>query len=98
MDWNNIISFHGDVIKTTYQTLKEVFGNPTGCDLDGKVQYEWELTTDNGTQFYIYDWREPIDVRTAEVEWHIGRTSISGDEIKEFLASKGFTTDNIYFK
>ena len=92
VDFDKMISFHGDVIATDYQSLVDAFGNPTDCDIDGKVQCEWEITTPNGTTFNIYDWKEYfLDVRCAPiVEWHIGRTPKSKAEINAFLAEKGF--------
>lgn len=93
-------SFHGDVINTDYQHIVDVFGQPTDCELD-KSQCEWFVTTDKGTEFYIYDWKEFTNVKIAEnVEWHIGRTAKAGvrEDIAQFLKDKGFDLTNIYMK
>lgn len=99
VDFDKMISFHGDIITTNYQSLVDAFGNPTVCDIDGKVQCEWEITTPNGTTFNIYDWKEYCcDVRHARlIDWHIGRTPKTKTEIDAFLAEKSFVVKNIYF-
>jgi hypothetical protein len=57
-------------ITCSYNTLCEVFGDPTGGD-GYKTRAEWEGKTSDGTVFTIYDWKEsqPIDDVT---QWHIG--------------------------
>ena len=57
-------------ITCSYNTLCEVFGDPTSGD-GYKTRAEWEGKTSDGTVFTIYDWKEsqPIDDVT---QWHIG--------------------------
>ena len=68
-------SFHGVVIRATVDQLISAFGDPsmeynTGED---KVNFEWEMETDEGEVFTIYDWKEGRPLRLDEyVIWHIG--------------------------
>ena len=68
-------SFHGVVIRATVDQLISAFGDPsmeynTGED---KVNFEWEMETDEGEVFTIYDWKEGRPLRLDEyVVWHIG--------------------------
>jgi hypothetical protein len=71
-------SFHGVVIRATVNQLISVFGEPdmeynTGED---KVNFEWNMETEEGEVFTIYDWKEyrPIG-RDEFVTWHIGAGS-----------------------
>lgn len=68
-------SFHNTTIGTTIHTLKQILGHPiySGNDGEDKVNYEWEMETDNGDVFTVYDWKEyrPLDEHEI-VEWHIG--------------------------
>lgn len=97
MNLENVIAFHGDVINCYYSDIVANFGEPTECDIDGKINFEWEITTPNGTTFTIYDWKKRnADVKNELIQWNIGRGA-NGIEVREFLESKGFKTDNIYF-
>ena len=82
-------SFHGVVIRATVDQLTKAFGEPydnnTGED---KVNFEWEMETDEGEVFTIYDWKEyrPLQ-RDQYVTWHIGAKSksVSNDVEREIL-------------
>jgi hypothetical protein len=70
-------SFHGVVIRATVDQLISAFGDPsmeynTGED---KVNFEWEMETDEGEVFTIYDWKEGRPLQ--RVTWHIGAMSKS---------------------
>lgn len=57
-------------IKTTYNELVNVFGNPTTLQGD-KVTVEWTIQFTDGTVATIYDWKlsqTPMNV----YDWHIG--------------------------
>lgn len=57
-------------IKTTYDELVNVFGNPTTLQGD-KVTVEWTILFSDGTVATIYDWKlsqTPMSV----YDWHIG--------------------------
>jgi hypothetical protein len=76
-------SFHGTVITATVEELKHVLGEPDydGNDGQDKVNFEWEMETDNGDVFTVYDWKEYRRIREYEViEWHIGGHSKSVTE------------------
>ena len=68
-------SFHGVVIRATVNQLISAFGDPsmeynTGED---KVNFEWEMETNEGEVFTIYDWKEGRPLGKDEfVTWHIG--------------------------
>jgi hypothetical protein len=82
-------SFHGVTIRTSVEQLTKAFGEPyennTGED---KVNFEWEMETDEGEVFCIYDWKEyrPLE-RDQFVTWHIGAKSksVSNDAEREIL-------------
>jgi hypothetical protein len=83
-------SFHGVTIRATVNQLISAFGEPdmeynTGED---KTNFEWEMETDEGEVFCIYDWKEyrPIG-RDEFVTWHIGANSksVSNDAQREIL-------------
>ena len=80
----NMSSYKG-VIKTTFEKLVEVFGNPdyTDADPDEKVNAEWciEAETDEGdfVKFSIYNWKTG-SVPTEAYDWHIGGYSYDAVE------------------
>ena len=78
-------------ITCSYNTLCEVFGDPTGGD-GYKTRAEWEGKTSDGTVFTIYDWKEsqPIDDVT---QWHIGGRDdnafrVVGEIVNEVLGER----------
>ena len=78
-------SFHGVVIRATVNQLTKAFGEPydnnTGED---KVNFEWEMETDEGEVFTIYDWKEGRPIGRDEfVTWHIGAKSKSDSNVAE---------------
>ena len=82
-------SFHGVVIRATVNQLTKAFGEPydnnTGED---KVNFEWEMETNEGEVFCIYDWKEGRPIGKDEfVTWHIGAKSksVSNDAEREIL-------------
>lgn len=73
-------SFHGVTIRASVEQLTKAFGDPTIVDNTGddKVNYEWDMETDEGEVFTIYDWKYYRPLRSDEsVEWHIGSKSES---------------------
>ena len=68
-------SFHNDVFYATVEQLRKVLGEPVCEQNDGedKVNFEWEMETDDGRIFTVYDWKEyrTLD-EDEEIEWHIG--------------------------
>ena len=71
-------SFHDTTIGTTVHTLKTLLGEPhySGNDGEDKVNYEWEMETDNGDMFTVYDYKtyRPLDEHEI-IEFHIGGMS-----------------------
>ena len=68
-------SFHGITIRATVEQLTKAFGDPTMDSNwgDDKVNFEWEMETEDGEVFTIYDWKEGRPLRLDEyVVWHIG--------------------------
>jgi hypothetical protein len=71
-------SFHDTTIGTTIHTLTKILGKPeySGNDGEDKVNYEWEMETDSGDVFTVYDWKEGRILHEHEIiEWHIGGMS-----------------------
>ena len=92
-------SFHGDVVHASVNELKKILGEPVFSDNSGqdKVNFEWEMETEDGQPFTVYDWKEyrALDA-DEEIEWHIGGhdkiTTTTAlleilDELEKLLAS-----------
>ena len=83
-------SFQGVVIRATVNQLISAFGDPsmeynTGED---KVNFEWDMETDEGEVFAIYDWKYYRPLSSDEiVTWNIGAMSksVSNDAERELL-------------
>ena len=71
-------SFHNVTFRASVEQLTKSFGDPsmeynTGED---KVNFEWEMETEDGVVFTIYDWKEYRPLGKYEmIEWHIGAKS-----------------------
>ena len=73
-------SFHGVTIRASVDQLTKAFGDPTIVYNTGedKVNYEWDMETDEGKVFCIYGWKYYRPLRSDEsVEWNIGAMSKS---------------------
>lgn len=70
VDANN--TFLQGYITCSYDTLREIFGEPTSGD-GYKTQSEWVGQSGN-TVFTIYDWKESQSVYDV-TNWHIGGTN-----------------------
>lgn len=71
----NGTSFTGTEISATYNDLVKVIGLPTYSDNTGKdkVNFDWELETDSGEPFTVYDWKQYRKIDLEEIiSWHIG--------------------------
>lgn len=79
-------SFHNTTIKCSVSTLKKVLGEPnySGNDGQDKINFEWEMETNDGDVFTVYDWKEYRSINEDEViEWHIGgHTKAATEEAK----------------
>ncbi len=81
----NGTSYHDTTISATVNQLTAAFGEPydnnTGED---KVNFVWDMETDEGEVFTIYDWKEGRPLRSDEfVTWHIGAKSESDSRIAQ---------------
>ena len=68
-------SFHGTTIRATVNQLISAFGEPSDDSNTGedKVNFEWDMETEDGEVFTIYDWKEYRMIDVDEyVVWHIG--------------------------
>ena len=78
-------SFHGVTIRATVEQLTNAFGEPddknTGED---RVNFVWDMETEDGEVFTIYDWKEYRVLKSDEiVTWHIGAKSKSDSNVAE---------------
>jgi len=89
-------SFHDSTIVATVNQLKAIMGEPTFAENYGdyKVNFEWDMETETGDVFTVYDWKEyrklPLNQKVC---WHIGGkdrriTEIAKHEITLALCKK----------
>ena len=74
-------SFYNETILATASELINVLGEPEygRGDVDEKVQYDWEMETDDGQYFTVYDWKEYREFSEDEnIRWHIGGIDLEG--------------------
>jgi extradiol dioxygenase family protein len=79
----NFSSFHGTVIKTSVNHLKQVVGEPEWSDNTGedKTNFKWVCETHFGDVVTIYDWKEYRSISEDEIiEFHLGGFSKSSTE------------------
>ena len=71
-------SFHNITFRASVEQLTKAFEDPTMDSNWGedKVNFEWEMETEDGEVFTIYDWKVGRPLKSDEiVEWHIGAKS-----------------------
>ena len=90
-------SFQNVVVTTSVANLTKVFGAPNDNNTgEDKVNFEWDMQTDNGDVFTIYDFKvgRPLDLNEP-VEWHIGARSrsIASDASYEIVRELGNYVD-----
>jgi len=86
----NGTSFHGHHFFATKDDLEKVCGKVmyTDGDIKEKTQNEWEMATEDGVHFTIYDWKEYREYNRDEmIEWHIGTENRFGS-LKAYEALK----------
>jgi hypothetical protein len=90
---SNGTSFHSVTIESTVDKLTKVLGEPDYVDNSGedKVNYSWDLETNEGDVVTLYTWKEyrPIEV-DEEIKFHIGgmrrnHTILGKQELTELL-------------
>ena len=68
-------SFYGTTIRATVNQLISAFGEPSDDSNTGedKVNFEWEMETEDGEVFCIYDWKYYRPLKSDEyIVWNIG--------------------------
>ena len=68
-------SFHNITITASVNDLINVLGEPTfqGNTGEDKVNFIWDMETDDGDVFTLYSWKEYRKISDIEIiEWHIG--------------------------
>jgi len=83
-------SFHDTTIKSSVSTLTKILGEPhySGNDGNDKTNFEWQMETDNGDVFTVYDWKEYRPLNESEIiEWHIGgiNKNITETAVREIM-------------
>ena len=76
----NGTSFQDVTFKASVQQLTNAFGDPAyECNTgEDKVNFEWDMETEEGDVFTIYDWKEYRKLDLDElIERHIGAHSKS---------------------
>ena len=71
----NGTSFHNDTFNASISDLRQILGEPADDNNSGedKVNFEWEMETEAGDVFTVYDWKEYRKLDAHEIiEWHIG--------------------------
>jgi len=90
-------SFQDVTIKASVQDLTRVLGEPDNNNTgEDKVNFVWDLETEEGDVFTIYDWKEYRKLDLDEIiEWHIGARSrsIAGEAQYEVMRELGNYVD-----
>lgn len=69
------MAFYNDTFYTDAFTIKSIFGESEANFDHDKQNYQWNLKTDKGIEFEIYDWKEGKITSFDKVFWHIGANS-----------------------
>ena len=88
-------SFYNVTLESSVRDLINVLGEPYDNNTgDDKVNLEWEMETDNGDIFTVYDWKEYRILNKSEIIiFHIGGkneevTKQAKNEIMKALMAK----------
>ena len=71
----NGTSFHHDAFNASVSDLYQILGEPFDSNNSGedKTNFQWEMETESGDIFTVYDWKEYRRLSEHEnIEWHIG--------------------------
>ena len=80
----NMTSFWGDTIYTSASDICNKLGVKITCYGGDKTNFEFELETEDGIAFTLYDWKEGDWVtKDTRLHYHIGARS--ADESKKAL-------------
>ena len=69
------LGFHNHAFEAAIEDIEKVCGAVmyTDSDITERTQNEWEMQTEDGTPFTIYDFKEYREYDKVEkVTWHIG--------------------------
>lgn len=72
-------SFMDVTFSATPNQLIGILGETFGSG-DGKTTHDWELETEDGEVFTIYDWKEKNLTPDKIINWHIGGYTLSACE------------------
>ncbi|HUM53498.1 MAG TPA: hypothetical protein PK431_16890 [Chitinophagales bacterium] len=73
-------SFHMITVSATVEQLQAILGTPAYSDNDGedKVNFSWQMETNEDNVFTVYDWKEYRPISKNElITWHIGSKSLT---------------------
>ena len=87
----NMTSFWGDTIHASAEEIREKLGVEISCYGGDKTNFEFELETEDGIPFTLYDWKEGDWVsEDTKLHYHIGaRTEEESRKAREALSAAG---------
>ena len=87
----NMTSFWGDTIYTSASEICEKLGVKITCYGGDKTNFEFELETEDGIAFTIYDWKEGDWVtEDTHLHYHIGaRSALESHKALEAIKGLG---------
>jgi len=77
------LGFHNHDFKAALEDIEKVCGKVmyTDSDTDEQTQNEWEMQTEDGTPFTIYDFKEYRNYdKNEKITWHIGSDNRFGSK------------------
>ena len=93
-DRTNGTSFHNDIIYASANEICEKLDVDITCYAGDKTNFEFELETEDGTPFTIYDWKEGDWINEDTIlYYHIGaRTAEESHKVLAVLKEHGLKT------
>ena len=90
LDRVNMTSFHCGEVYASVQELENLLNVKADYFGDEKVTYEFDLETETGIPFTIYDWKEGGIGTTWKVWFHIGtHTKEETEQVVNALKTNG---------
>lgn len=83
-------SYYDDNVIASLNQIKSVLGEPDDIDHNNKYTYRWNMETENGDVFTLYDYKDNVHSGDQKIEWHIGAfdgetSSYALDEVNEAM-------------